>query len=169
MVLGLQKLKEKTQMEYVLLRFGERLVTQILNALRQDSRFIELDGRWFLRQLAAFPTEAQLGFLAWEMVSLHEPRSTLDLVPLIQPPLTAGDAGLFGLYLALRQHSELFGNADPGLRPRWRLVGPPPGAGTARNAAYDPATYTVLCMPGETLAPELVERLWGLELLESIL
>lgn len=160
---------ENTQMEYVLLRFGERLVTQVLNALKQDSRFIELDGRWFLRQLAAFPTEEQLGFLAWKMVPFHEPRSTVDLVSLIQPPLAAGDAGVFGLYLALRQYPALFGNADPGLRPRWRLVGPPPGAGMARNAAYDPATYTVLCMPGETLAPELVARLWNLELLEAII
>ena len=160
---------EKTRVEYVLLRFGERLVTQVLNALKQDSRFIELDGRWFLRQLAAFPTEEQLGFLAWKMVPFHEPRSTIDLVSLVQPPLVAGDAGVFGLYLALRQHPALFGNADPGLRPRWRLVGPPPGAGMARNAAYDPATYTVLCMPGETLAPELVVRLWNLNLLEAII
>lgn len=151
-----------------MLKHGERISGQLLDALRAHECFIYLAGHWFLRELAAPPTEAQLASLAWAMLPLETPQSTADLIPLIQPPLASGDPGLFGLYLALRAHPELFENADPGLRPRWRLVGPPPGTAVARFAAYDPETYAVLCVSGEALTAEMVTRLWQLELLRAV-
>ena len=152
----------------ILLKYGERISGQLLDALRTQESFIYLDGRWYLRELAVLPTEAQLASLAWAMLAFAASQPTADLVTLVQPPLTNGAAGLFGLYLALQQHPEIFENADPGLRPRWRLVGPPPGAGVARPAAYDPKTHAVLCMPGEPLPPKLVSRLWQLGLLRAV-
>jgi hypothetical protein len=157
-----------TQTEYVLLEHGKRVISQLLEALRNDERFVRLAGRWFLPELAASASEEQLAALAWAMVPLEEPRSTADLVPLVQPPLAEGDPGLFGLYLAMRQRSDLFTNADPGKRPRWALAGPPPGAFAPQHAAYDPETYEILCLPGEPASSQVVQRLWELKLLQAV-
>jgi len=155
--------------EAILLTHGDRVVSQLLDALRGDKRFVRLTGRWFLRDLAVPPTEEQPTALAWAMVPLEEPQPTDALVPLVQPPLAESDAGLFGLYLAMRERADLFRNVDPGKRPRWVLAGPPPGPCPPRHAAYDPQTYEVLCLPGQPLPPETVRRLWDLGLLRVVL
>ncbi|MCK4314689.1 MAG: hypothetical protein KAX24_02850, partial [Anaerolineae bacterium] len=154
----------ETQIEYVLLEHGERVVSQLLDGLRADECFVRLAGRWFLRELAVSPTDEQLTALAWAMVPLSEPQPTADLAPLVQPPLAEGAPGLFGLYLALCDRSALFENADPGKRPRWILAAPPPGSCMPRHAAYDPEAYEVLCLPGEPIPPEVIGRLWDLGL-----
>jgi hypothetical protein len=159
----------ETQTGYVLLEHGERVVSQLLDALRADERFVRLAGRWFLRELAVPPTGEQLAALAWAMVPLEEPLPTADLVPLVRPPLAEGEPGLFGLYLALRDQAGSFENVDPGKRPRWVLAGPPPGSCTPHHAAYDPETYEVLCLPGEAVPPEAVRRLWEVGLLEVVI
>ena len=153
----------------IILKHGQRVVSQLLDALRADERFVRLAGRWFLRELALPSTEEQLTALAWAMVPLQEPQPTDALAPLVQPPLAEGDGGLFGLYLDMRQHPELFNNVDPGLRPRWVLTGPPPGSFTPRHAAYDPQTYEVLCLPDQPAPSEAVRRLWDLGLLKAVL
>jgi len=150
------------------LTHGERVVSQLLDALRADERFVRLAGRWFLRDLAVPPTEEQLTALAWAMVPLEEPQPSDALVPLVQPLLAEADAGLFGLYLAMRERTDLFRNVDPGKRPRWVLAGPPPGSCTPRHAAYDPQTYEVLCLPEGPIPPETVKRLWDLGLLRAV-
>lgn len=157
------------QAESVLLTHGDRIAGQLLSALRADRRFVRLAGRWFLRELVARPTDAQLASLAWAMLSLEEPQPTDALVPLVRPPLAEGDPGLFGLYLAMRERTDLFRNIDPRLRPRWVLAGPPPGSCTPRHAAYDPQTYEVLCLPGQSIPPETVRRLWDLDLLRAVM
>jgi len=156
------------QVEAILLTHGERVISQLLDALRADSRFLRLAGRWFLRELAVCPTEEQLTTLAWAMVCQEEPQPTEALVSLVQPPPAEGDPGLFGLYLAMRECTDLFENVDPGKRPRWALASPPPGSFTPRYAAYDPETYEVLCVPGEPAPPEMVSRLWDLGLLKAV-
>lgn len=157
------------RVEAVILEHGQTIVSHLLNALQTDERFVRLAGRWFLRELAVSPTEEQLTTLAWAMVSLEEPKPTVELVPLVEPALVESDAGLFGLYLAMRDRPDLFENADPGQRPRWLLTGPPPGSCTPQYAAYDPETYEILCLPGESAPPETVKRLWDRGLLKAVL
>jgi hypothetical protein len=157
-----------SRIEYVILEHGERVASQLLEALRAEDRFLRLAGRWFLRELAVAATDEQLASLAWAMVSVEEPKSTADLVQLVQPPLAEGDPGLFGLYLAM-QESDLFKNADPGQRPRWVLAGPPPGTCTVQHAAYDPETYEIVCLPEESISPEVVDQLWKAQLLRAVL
>ncbi len=157
------------QVEAILLTYGDRIVSRLLDALRADKRFVRLAGRWFLRELAVLPTEEQLTSLAWAMVRMDEPQPTDALVSLVRPPLPQGDPGLFGLYLAMRDRPDHFRNADPEQRPRWVLVGPPPGSCVPRHAAYDPQTYEVLCLPGQPIPPETVQRLWDLDLLKVVI
>jgi len=159
---------QEEQVRLVILEHGQRIVSRLLNALRADERFVRLAGRWFLRELAVSPTEEQLTALAWAMLGLEEPQPTTALVPPVQPPLAEGDPGLFGLYLAMRDHQDFFDNVDPGKRPRWVLAGPPPGSFTPSYAAYEPETYEVLCLASQPAPPEATKRLWDLGLLKAV-
>ena len=156
------------EIEVVLLKHGDRIVSHILNALRSDNRLVRLAGRWFLRELVVYPSEEQITALAWAMVSLQEPKPTDALARLVHPPLADGDAGLFGLYLSMKGRPELFKNVDPGQRPRWVLAGPPPGSFVPHHAAYDPDTYEVICLPGRPVPSDVVKRLWDLEILSAV-
>lgn len=154
--------------ELIALEHGDRVASQLLHALRADERFVRLAGRWFLRRLAAPPSEEQLANISWAMLGLDEPQPTQGLLALLDPPGTEGDAGLFGLYLGLRDRTDLFANADPGQRPHWILAGPPPGPAVASYAAYDPDTHYVLCEPDETLDENAARRLWELDLFRAV-
>ncbi|MCI0580064.1 MAG: hypothetical protein L0332_31005 [Chloroflexi bacterium] len=155
-------------LDLAVMEYGDHVAGLLLNALRADDRFLLLSGRWFLGQLAVLPTQAQVAAVAWGLAGAAEPQLTENLFDHLPSPTAAGDRGLFGLYLALRQRPDLFANADPGGRPRWRLAGPPPGAFTPRQAAYDPENYTILCRPGVAAEPAAVQRLWQLELLPAV-
>jgi hypothetical protein len=152
----------------VILKYGEAIVSQLLNALLDDERFVQLSARWFLRNLVLPLSEVQLASLAWAMLKIIEPPSTEDLLLLLPAPVQEGDPSLFGLYLAMQSRPGIFANADPGQRPRWLLVGPPPGPATAHYAAYDPESYCVLCEPGEKIEVNTAKRLWELNLFPAI-
>ena len=154
--------------EVIMLEHGERIVGLLLQALRQDKRFVLLNGRWFLRDLATLPVEEQMVQLAWWLLGAKEPQSTEALFGQIAERMAEGDVGLFGLYLELQQRPELFGNTEPGKRPLWKVVGPPPGSFVPQHAAYDPESYEILCVPGETAGAEVVAWLWKTDLLTAV-
>lgn len=162
---------EATQTEAILLAHGQRVASQLLDALRADERFVALSGRWFLRDLAVLPSDEQLTALAQAMARLDGPRPTDRLVPLLQPPITKGEVGTFGLLLAMRQRSDLFANVGSAEDPRWRIVRPPtplPRRLVPRHAAYDPKTYEILCLPGVPISTQVERRLRELDLLQAV-
>ena len=161
----------ESQVEYVLFNHGERIVSRLLDALQADERFLSLEGHWFLRELLAPLSEAQIESLFREMLQRTEPAPTADLVPLVDPPLPAGDVGLFSLYAALRSQPERFENAGTPTRPLWRAVPPPPPPperAVAAYYAYDPDTYEILIEPGQRLTQRLAQRLQELGLYEAV-
>ena len=159
----------EARVDYVLWSLGESILTTLLSALRQDGRFISLDGRWFLQSAAAVPSGEQLEGLAYAMVSAADhPLTVVEMLPWLPPPVSQGDPGLFGLALGLHQRPDLFVNVDSDTRPRYSLVAPPPGDYTARYAAFDPQTYGLLCDAGDALTPAVVQRLWELDLLRTV-
>lgn len=159
---------EAERLDLIVLEYGSHIAEQLLTALRKDERFMLLSGRWFLRELAELPSDEQMAALAWSLLAAPEPQSTEALFDQMVETAAVGDAGLFGLYLALQQRPEVFGNTEPGKRPLWKIVGPPPGSFVPQHAAYDPESYEILCMPGETTQAEVVARLWETELLTAV-
>ena len=160
--------EEAEWLELIVLEHGERISSLLLQALREDDRFVLLDGRYFLRSLAVRPDEAHLRQLAWSLLPESAPLPTGDLVARLPDAAGAGDAALFGLYLALDHYPHWFTNTQPGKRPLWHLAGPPPGPFTPRFAAYDPDSYEILCLPGEEAQPATVSRLWEAGLLAAV-
>ena len=152
--------------EIVMFEYGERIIGPLLQALGEDDRFTRLDGRYFLQSLSIPPTAPQLHDLTWSLVRESDPLPTNDLLTRISN--SDGDAALFGLYLAMRQHPQWFSNTQPGKRPLWKLTGPPPGSFTPQNAAYDPDSFEMLCLPEIEAPQEVVARLWATELLAAV-
>jgi hypothetical protein len=160
---------EASCVDYIFWLHGERIVPLLRDALRNDTRLVSLETRWFLTKLATRPSEDQLLTLAHAM--LRDPIETAtysDLLALLPSAAAEGDAGRFGLALAMGERPDLFSNVEVGGRTRWALPGPPPGDYTARLGAYDPDTYAVLCEPGDRLSPEVAQRLWDLDLLSTV-
>src|SRR5690606_36605084 len=106
--------------DIILLEHGERIVILMLDSLQDDNRFMRLSGRWSLRNLAQGFTPEQIEQIAWHLLVATAPPTIADLlVPLSLPQ---NDPILFGLYLALRAHPELFQMLNPGPEPAWQLV-----------------------------------------------
>jgi predicted nucleic acid-binding Zn-ribbon protein len=93
------------QAEAIVLEHG--IANQVGNALQFDSRFVQLAGRWFLRNLMTSPTAEQLVKLAWMMLGREDLRSVDAVAGLVQPPLSS-DAEAFGLFSAMRARPDLF-------------------------------------------------------------
>ncbi len=165
-----QRFDEDAQIDFILWRYGPRAVGRLLQSLDADSRFVELEGLWFLRKLAVRPTGGMLARLAAAMFEQNPgPVRLDDVVAALSLAGTAQAAARFGLAQALSERTGLFENIGSAARPLWTLAGPPPLVFTARHAVYDPETYVVLCVPGETLSAEVAQQLWSAGLLRSAL
>jgi len=165
-----QRFDEDAQIDFVLWRYGPRAVGRLLHALDGDSRFVELEGLWFLRTLAIRPSSGMLARLATMMFEQHSgPVRLDDVVETLSLASTAQAAARFGLAQALVERTAHFENVGSAARPLWILAGPPPLVFTARHAVYDPETYVVLCVPGETLSSDVARRLWRAGLLRAAL
>ena len=156
------------QVEGIILRHGETILSRLLGALARDDRFVEVKRRWFLSSLAGLPGHEQVSGLAWAMLSAVGPQQTDELVQLVDPPLAPGDRGLFGLDLALAARSKTFERVESEQGRGWVLCGPPPGCFTPQCAAYDPETYEILCGPAQTAGESVVRRLYELDLLRAV-
>lgn len=159
-----------SQVDDVLWRFGPFVVSRLLHALEADDRFVELEGRWFLRELAERPRETEMAALARALFQgSAEPKSIAELLALM--PSFQGDsaAARFGLLLELRARRDLFDRVGASSHPSWKLAAPPAMRLVASHAVYDPETYEILCMPGDTLSREIARRLWRAGLLHHAL
>lgn len=151
----------------VLAQYGTRIIDILLAALRADTRFLELENRWFLREILEHLAPAQLQGLFRILLGRTKPSSTAELASLMSLPLPAGDVGLFSLYQALVATPKRFRNVGRAAQPLWEVIAPtpvPPERAVALYYAYDPATYEVLVHPGQHLTSQLTRRLQELEL-----
>jgi hypothetical protein len=149
----------------VLWRFGDVVVGRLLGAIKADSRFVELDGLWFLRELAKRPHDQELATAASVLFELEVPSLTLDgLLARVNPKAQVSAPERFGWALALEERPDTFARVST-MPLRWMLAGPPPVRLIARYAAYDPESYVVLCTPGDTLSAEAARQLWDCGLL----
>ena len=156
------------QAQAILLQHGERIVSQLLEALQGDARFLTLEGRWFLRDLLIPLSEAQRDALYRQLLERGEPASTNDLIALMKPPVAEGDVGRFSLYASLSAHPDRFANVGAPTRPQWKAVPPPPERAVGAYYAYDPETYAILLRPGQRLGAQLAQRLQDLGLYDGV-
>lgn len=157
-----------SHVDYIFMKHGERVASQLLAALISDERFIGLSGRWYLKELATLLGEERIEAIAHYMLRKNRPQLLEDIMTVVSAHLEQGDTGLFGLYLTMQNKSEQFSNIGREDKPQWILAGPPLGPFTAKCDAFDPETYDVLCQPGDEVSPEIVKRLWDEGLLHAV-
>lgn len=161
---------EDAQVDYCLWRYGDHIVGRVLHALEADGRFVELEGQWFLSELAARPDEEDLIALARAIFANSGPPMTAtELATRLPRFAPASIAEHFGLVLSMRERRDLFTNVGTFSHPRWTLAGPPPMPFVAQRAAFDPDTYEILCVAGEVLSFTVARRLWDTGLLREVL
>ncbi len=158
---------DRSRVDYVLWKYGTGIFGAVRDALRNDTRFVVLDGGWFLKSKAVRPDSSLLEALARAILAVDHPLTVAELLRYL-PSSNVGAPGLYGLALALHERPDLFSPIGPAPRARWVLGGPPPGSYVAHLAAYDPETGDVLCEPGDRLEADAVQRLWSLGLLAVV-
>ena len=165
-----RRFDEDAQIDFVLWRYGPRIVGRLLHALVADSQFAELEGLWLLRELAISPSDGVPARLAETMFEENSgPVRPDDVVAMLALAGSEQVAMRFGLAQAFGERADLFENVGSAAYPRWALAGPPPLVFTARHSVYDPETYVVLCVAGETLSAEVARQLWRAGLLRAAL
>jgi hypothetical protein len=159
-----------SQIDLVLWRFGGTVVGRLLHALQADPNFVELNGFWYCVELSRPLREAQLVALAQSLFAGPDrPVTVSEVLELLVLGGPAGAAEQYGAMLSLQGRPDLFTNVGTLSRPRWILAGPPPVPLVAKHAAFDPETFAVLCVAGETLSPQAAQRLWDAGLLRVVL
>lgn len=154
----------------VIWRFGTVVVGRLLGAMKVDSRFVELDGAWFVRDLSRQPRDQELAAAARALFGLQASSLTLDsLLSHVSSDAPVSVAERFGWALALEGRPDTFTRVSRLPQSRWALAGPPPVPLVARRTVYDPESFVILCTPGETLSASVARRLWDCGLLYAAL
>jgi len=150
--------------EGLLLRYGEHILTYLLDALQMDPRFIGLDGKWCL--LKSLPPIDPESVQAIHRYLLQNQPATLDeILPVVQAVRTTDPVLVkMALYSTLQQSPGRFENAGTSAHPLWKARLPAHDQARVTHFAFDPQTFEILCRPGQRLSQRLARRLQDLDL-----
>jgi hypothetical protein len=152
------------QIEGVLLKHGERILSRLAETLQTDSRFSGLDGKWYLtNKLPRIEAEA---LKRVHLALLQNPSySETEILTLAHDDTTTDATQLrMALHAALQKSPQRFENTGTVARPQWKARLPEPGQAEVAYFAYDPQTYEILCRPGQRLTQKKAQRLQELNL-----
>lgn len=153
--------------EALLLEHGGRVFGALESALRHDSRFALVDGRWFLRQEPLALTSTQVARLRAALRDRTQPATTIEIATLLEPPVSA-DPEVFALAAALAARCDRFANVGTQDRPKWQAAPVPWPEARAIHWAYDPDTFDILVERGAELTQAVAERLQALGLYDAV-
>ena len=150
--------------ESILLKYGERIVGHLEEALQSDPRFTSLEGKWFLAdKLPAIEPESLQKI---HRMLLQTTSSSVDEILSVVKAERSTDKTLWRLAVqtALQRSPERFENIGTPARPQWKARLPEVEQAEVTHYAYDPQTYEILCRPGQRLSQKKVQRLQELNL-----
>jgi len=160
-----EKKYEKAEgVEGIVARFGNRIVSALLYALKSDERFVGLEGKWYLvHKLPGFEVEI---LKSMHPDLLKKPSFSLDDIMLMVKTEDGADKALLKMSIqtALLQLPERFENISALGRPQWKALPPKPEQAKVIYYVYDPSTYEILCSPEQHLPLEKAQRLMELNL-----
>ena len=160
----LQSKDPEEQAEGILLEHGEHILTRLAISLQMDTRFICLDGRWYLilelPRIESSSLHAIHHFLLQNLAA-----SVDDLLPVLTESSTT-DASLLkmAIHTTLHHFPDRFENIGTSARPRWKARVPELEQAEVTHFAYDSQSYEILCRPGQRLSQKKARRLQELEL-----
>ncbi len=152
------------QAKGILLKHGERILSLLAEALKFDSRFTGLEGKWFIvNKLPHIESDALQNV---HRILLQNPSSTEeDILSLVKED-GSSDTTLWRMALPIALHGspERFENIGTPARPQWKARLPEVEQAEVTHYAYDPLTYEILCRPGQRLSQKKAQRLQELNL-----
>lgn len=162
-----KKLQSKdltSQAEGIFLQHGENILNSLFSSLELDKNFIGLGDNWYLTSKLFKCDPFKLKnlhniFLKQDVFSLEEAiKSYMDS--------EGSDYIIWQMSVraALDTMSERFESIGNSLYPQWRALPPPLEKAKVKHYAYDPKTYEVLCLPGQSLGLQKAKRLMDLNL-----
>jgi hypothetical protein len=149
--------------EGILLKYGERIVGHLEEALQSDLRFSSLEGKWFLAdKLPAIEDETLQKI---HHMLLQTPLSLDEILAVVKEERST-DQTLWRMAVqtVLHRSPERFENIGTPARPQWKGRLAEVEQAEATHYAYDPQTYEILCRPGQRLSQKKAQRLQELKL-----
>lgn len=154
----------KDQAHGILLKYGVHILNRLVGALRQESRFTGLEGKWAL--LETLPHIDKESLQAVHHFLLQNPGAALeDILPVLKDH-PAADVCLLkmAVHVALQASPDRFENTGTAARPQWKARLPSHDQACVTHFAFDPQTFEILCRPGQKLSRKKVQRLQELDL-----
>lgn len=152
------------QAEGILLKYGERLLTRLAEALGRDPRFTGFEGKWYLGD--GLPRIGPQTLQALHRFLLqNQPASLEDLLPVVteSPPANVSLVRM-AVHFTLVRSAERFENIGTNIRPQWKARPPAHDQAEVTHFAFDPQTFELLCRPGQRLTQKKARRLEQLNL-----
>lgn len=151
--------------EEIMGKSGERIVSQLLHALREDQRLTLLDDRYFPRSLTDSPSESKLHKLAWSLLAQPDP-----CLPATCSRLSLTPAATLLCLASTSHYASILTGSKHTVRGATVME---IGRSTAgffhpHHAAYDPDTCELLCLPGNEVSADVVARPWRAGLLADV-
>lgn len=152
------------ELDYVVMRFGNRIASALLHALDTDERFIGLEGNWYLTQKLPF-IETSLIKSVHQSLLIRDHFILDDILPMVKVDALQNELFLkMATQVALLKLPEHFENIGTSSHPLWRALPPRPDNAKVKYHAYDTKNYEILCSPGQQLEIEKAQRLMELNL-----
>ncbi len=160
--------KKYGEVERIVLRFGNRIVSALLHALESDERFVGLEGKWYL--VLKLPVIELSIFKSMYQILLQKTSFTLnDLLPMVQIDGLQNETLLkMAIQIALQQLPERFVDIGTLAHPLWKARLPEPDQAQILYYAYDPQSYEILCFPGQHLNQNNAKRLQELNIYSQV-
>ncbi|MBM4426409.1 MAG: hypothetical protein FJ031_04130 [Chloroflexi bacterium] len=156
-----RKLVEKKygEIEYIVMSFGNRIVSALLHALETDARFVGLEGKWYLAQKLPL-MEMSLLISLYQSLLKRDNFQLDDVLPMVKVEASKNEIfSRMAIQVALQKLPERFENIGTSSHPLWRALPPHPEKAKVQYYAYDPKTYEILCSPNEPLELQKAQRL----------
>jgi hypothetical protein len=152
------------QTEGILLRHGEHILSRLTEAFQDETRFIGLGGKWYVK--SKLPRMSDDNQRAIHHTLLEKPSALIDeLLPIIDFG-QAQDETLtrMAVNVTLQEAPTRFKNIGTTSRPQWQAQPPSPENAVVTHYAYDPQTYEILSRPGQRLTKKQAKRLQELNI-----
>jgi hypothetical protein len=149
----------EAQIDAVLFEQGASIVSHLLDALQSNPKFIELKGRWFLRELLRPLSIKDVKHIYKALRQAGTPLSVDDLLPSLPPSDEPDDVRLFSLYEGLCTHPDWFNRIEDTDECLWTPRVPEWNEARVTHYVYDPDTYEILVESGKRLTRAMAERL----------
>jgi len=146
------------QVDGIILKYGNKIVSALRNAMESDKRFVSLEGNWYLDEILPQVPPEQIDQIHEKLVAGNSEPESRDID--IKEKMA--------IHVAMAANPKKFINTGTKSRPKWEPAVPTPEEAIVNQYAFDPETYMIICQPGKQLNQRQVQRLNELKIYSQV-